>query len=147
MAGGGCSAVSVGRPLAVLRALRLPLPCLAPATPPGLRGQHLGRAAERLPRPGQLLCRVLPRIAFGHWVYRSPGVAFLPQKPPQGHSCCPVPVHSADHEQILSLDQLLQLSVLMEALCPPNLCCLLSLGKVQSLPVCRLLLHSVLSTV
>lgn len=92
----------------------------------GLWRQRLGKAAEHLARPVQLLCRALPRNAFGtqQWMKLSfipaPWCPSCSQKSPQGHLCCPVPVHSAEHEQVLCLDQLLRLSVLMEALGPPG---------------------------
>lgn len=50
----------------------------------------------------------------------APGCPSCSQKPPQGCLYCAVPVHYAEHEQVLCLDQLLQLAVLMEALCPPG---------------------------
>lgn len=64
--------------------------------PQGLWWQQLGKAAEHLARPVQLLCGALPRNAFGtqQWIKLSfiptPGCPSCSQKPPQGYLCCPV---------------------------------------------------------
>lgn len=116
----------------------------------GLWGRHLARPVRRLRG-------ALPGSAFGtlQWIKPSfipaPGCPLCSLKPPQGHLCRPVPFHSAEHEQVLCLDRLLRPCVLMEALCPPGTLAERVLppvpGKVQSLPLCRLLPHSGVTTV
>lgn len=146
LAGGGSS---VCGPRAVPRVPRPPLGGICRLLR-GLWGWHLARPVRRLRG-------ALPGSAFGtlQWIKPSfipaPGCPFCSLKPPQGHLCRPVPVHSAEHEQVLCLDRLLRPCVLMEALCPPGTSAERVLrpvpGKVQSLPLCRLLPHSVVTTV
>lgn len=63
VAGGGCS--SACRCVQASGCPACPPPCPAlSGIYHSLRGQQLGRAAQRLPRPVQLLCGALPRSAF-----------------------------------------------------------------------------------